>query len=174
MLTAMRRGYSRERFLDIVREIRRQLPDAAITADVIVGFPGETEQAFENTLSLMREVEFEQVNTAAYSPRPNTPAAEYEQHTDEVKRDRLQKINRLATEHALKRSLRFVGRTMDVLVEDIDIKNPSRVKGRIPHGRLTYLEGNYAELKGKMVKVKIIEARPYHLLAEQILNVDPM
>jgi tRNA-2-methylthio-N6-dimethylallyladenosine synthase len=150
------------------------VPDAAITADVIVGFPGESEEAFENTLSLMREVEFEQVNTAAYSPRPNTPAAEYEQHTDAVKQDRLQKINRLATEHALNRSLRFVGRTMDVLVEDVDLKNPSKVKGRIPHGRLTYLEGNYAELKGKIVRVKILEARPYHLLAERVPHIDPM
>ena len=168
VLAQMRRGYTRERFLDIVKSIRERLPDASITADAIVGFPGESEEAFEKTLDLMREVEFEQVNTAAYSPRPNTPAAGpgYVQHTEEVKQERLQRINRLATEHALKRSERFMGREMEVLVEDVDIKNPSMVKGRIPHGRLTYFSGEISELKGKVVKVKITKSCPYHLIAK--------
>ncbi len=173
VLQQMRRGYTRERFLDIVKSIREQVPDAAITADVIVGFPGESEQAFEQTLNLMKEVEFEQVNTAAYSPRPNTPAADWdEQLSEEVKQERLQKINRLASQHALNRSDRFVGREMEVLVEDVDIKDPSRVKGRIPHGRITYFRGDLATLKGKIVKVKIVEARPYHLIGEPVVGAE--
>ena len=127
----------------------------------------ESEEAFERTLDLMRQVEFEQVNTAAYSPRPNTPAAHWDhQLSEQVKQERLQKINRLASQHALKRSERFVGREMEVLVEDVDLKDPSRVKGRIPHGRITYFKGNFAALKGKIVTVRIVEARPYHLVAE--------
>jgi Radical SAM superfamily len=115
VLRHMRRGYSRERFLDIVRAIRAQLPDAAITADCIVGFPGETEEQFQATLSLMEEVQFEQVNTAAYSPRPNTPAADWAgQLPEDVKQDRLQRINRLASTHALARTQRFVGRVQEV------------------------------------------------------------
>lgn len=170
VLRNMRRGYTRERFLEIVQSIRSLLPDAAITADCIVGFPGETEEQFQETLSLMEEVKFEQVNTAAYSPRPNTPAAEWtNQLPDEVKQDRLQRINRLGTEHALERSRRFVGRVMDVLVEDINVKNPTQVMGRIPHSRLTYFEGNIAALAGKIVKVRITEAKPFYLLGELVI-----
>ena len=124
----MRRGYNKERYLKIVENIRKCLPDASITADCIVGFPGESEEQFLNTLSLMEEVKFDQVNTAAYSPRPNTPAAEWSnQIPDDVKQDRLQRINRLGTEHALIRSKRFVNRIEQVLVEDINMKNPSQV-----------------------------------------------
>lgn len=104
ILKMMRRGYTRERYLDIVHNIRAHLPDASITADCIVGFPGESEEQFERTLSLLEEVQFDQVNTAAYSPRPNTPAAQWPQQLpDEVKRDRLHRINRVVLDHALKR-----------------------------------------------------------------------
>ena len=112
-------------------------------------------------------MQFEQVNTAAYSPRPNTPAADWEQQiSEEVKQRRLQQINRLANVHALERSLRFVGRVQSVLVEDINIKNPLQVYGRNPHSRLVYFEGNIKELKGKIVPVKIVEARSYSLTGE--------
>jgi len=77
VLDDMGRGYTREKFLKIVERIRSRLPEASITADVIVGFPGETEEQFQDTLSLMKEVVFDTVNTASYSPRPNTPAAEW-------------------------------------------------------------------------------------------------
>lgn len=110
-------------------------------------------------------MQFEQVNTAAYSPRPGTPAADWpNQLSDEIKQDRLQRINRLGTIHALKRSERFVGRVQDVLVEDINPRNLSQVIGRNPHSRQVYFEGNFAELRGQMIPVRIIEARPYSLV----------
>ncbi len=169
VLKNMRRGYTRARFLDITRLIREQVPDAEIVVDVIVGFPGETEEQFQKTLDVMKEVKFAQVNTAAYSPRPNTPAADWgEQLSEEVKQDRLQRINRLGTQHALERSERFVGRNMEVLVEDVNVKNPELVYGRIPHSRLTYFKGNIRELRGKIVTVRITEAMPYHLIGELV------
>ena len=83
-----------------------------------------------------------QVNTAAYSPRPHTPAAAWpSQLPEDVKQDRLQRINRLASLHALERTSRFVGRVQDVLVEEINVKNPSQLVGRNPHSRLVYFEG---------------------------------
>eukprot|EP01031_Cornospumella_fuschlensis_P029006 gene29006-35011_t len=169
VLKFMRRGYSRERYLDIIRQIRDILPDAAITADCIVGFPGETEEQFQQTLSLMEEVKFEQVNTAAYSPRPNTPAATWEnQVPEDVKQDRLQRINRLGAQHALERSQRFVGRVQEVLVEEVNIKNPRQVIGRNPHSRLVFFEGNYQSLKGRTVQVRITEAKAYSLVGELV------
>ena len=104
VLQAMGRGHTREKYLQIVDRIRQRAPDAAISADIIVGFPGETEEQFLETLSLMEEIKFDTVNTAAYSPRPNTPAAEWENQLDEdVKQDHLQQINQLNLQHAVER-----------------------------------------------------------------------
>lgn len=87
------------RYRRIIDNIRRHMPDASISTDIIVGFPGETEEQFERTMALIREVGFDRVNTAAYSPRPNTPAAEWDnQVADLIKADRLQRLNRLVME----------------------------------------------------------------------------
>jgi tRNA-2-methylthio-N6-dimethylallyladenosine synthase len=189
ILNMMRRGYSREKYLHIVNNIRRILPDAAITADCIVGFPGETDEQYENSMNLLREVifpnlvfflslseklflsvsqvKFETVYTAAYSPRPATPAAIWtNQVADEIKQKRLQQMNELLKEHALERTQRFLGRIQPVLIEDINVKKPSQILGRNPHSRLVCLNGNYQELRGKIVNVKMIEAKPYYLIGE--------
>jgi len=172
VLKNMRRGYTRERYLDIVKTIRKYVPDAAITADVIVGFPGETEEQFLNTLKLMEEVQFEQVYFRAYSPRPNTPAGDWEgQLSETVKQDRLQRVKRAENTHALSRSMRFVGRVESVLVEDVNIKNPSQVVGRNPQSRLVYFDGNLAELRGKIVKVEITEAG-MHTLTGKLVGLE--
>ena len=125
----MARGYTAEKFLKIVERIRERVPDAAITADAIVGFPGETEEQFQNTLKLMEAVKFDQLNTAAYSPRPHTPAAMWEEQVDEsVKKERLQIINRLAKEHAYERRLRYLDTVVEVLVEKRNPKDPNQVR----------------------------------------------
>ena len=129
ILRAMGRGHTVAQYLNIVDRIRALCPDAAITADVIVGFPGETEEQFQNSLTLMETVRFDTVNTAAYSPRPNTPAAAWEnQISEEVKADRLQRVNRLAKTHALERSQRYLGREVEVLVEERNVKQPEQVE----------------------------------------------
>ena len=96
LLKAMARGYTHEKYRRIINKIRELMPDASISADAIVGFPGETEEQFENTLKLVDDIGFDQLNTAAYSPRPGTPAALWEnQLSEEVKADRLQRLNHL-------------------------------------------------------------------------------
>lgn len=164
ILKAMKRGYTHERYRDIIAKIREYMPDAAISADAIVGFPGETEEQFQNTLKLVKDIGFDQLNTAAYSPRPNTPAAEWENQIDEQeKSDRLQRLNHLVAIKAGERSLRYQDRIEEVLVEDINPKDTTQVMGRTRGNRLTFFAGNLAELKGKVVSVKITEVRAFSL-----------
>ena len=164
VLEAMGRGHTREKFLTIVDRIRSRLPDASITADVIVGFPGETEQDFQDTLDLMDEVIFDSVNTAAYSPRPNTPAATWDnQLSEEVKQDRLRRINELNLKHAAERRARMMGRTVEVLVEERNVKVPTQVLGRTTHGYIVYFDGDIDELRGSLVNVEIDTCKTYYL-----------
>ena len=168
VLKRMGRGYTVAKYMEIVDRIRALLPDAAVTADAIVGFPGETEEQFQNTLRLLETVKFDQLNTASYSPRPNTPAALYEdQVPEDVKSDRLQRINKMAAEHAMERNQRYVGRVVEVLVEGRYVKDPRLVKGRIRQGRPVLFPGDITELRGKLVPVHVTEARSYMLLGNQ-------
>jgi len=173
VLEAMGRGHTREKYLQIVDRIRQRVPDAAISADIIVGFPGETEEQFLETLSLMEEVKFDTVNTAAYSPRPNTPAANWEnQIDDDVKQDRLQRINRLNLQHAAERRARMMGRNVEVLVEEGNVKVPTQVMGRTTHGYIVYFDGLIEELKGKLVSVEITECHTYSLTGKMKNIID--
>lgn len=115
------------------------------------------------------KVKFDRIYTAAYSKRPNTPAALWDNQVDEeTKQDRLQRINRLANQHALERSERYVGRVETVLVEDVDMKDPSMVIGHNPQNRLVHFKGSLQELKGKFVDVMITQAKPYSLYGDMI------
>ncbi|MFE1744173.1 tRNA (N6-isopentenyl adenosine(37)-C2)-methylthiotransferase MiaB [Coleofasciculus sp. H7-2] len=167
ILKAMARGYTHEKYRRIIDTIRRYMPDASISADAIVGFPGETEEQFENTLRLVEEIGFDLLNTAAYSPRPGTPAALWEnQLSEQVKSDRLQRLNHLVSIKAAQASQRYFGRIEEVLVEDQNAKDPTQVMGRTRGNRLTFFTGNIAELKGQVVKVKITEVRAFSLTGE--------
>jgi tRNA-2-methylthio-N6-dimethylallyladenosine synthase len=114
----------------------------------------------------MEEVVFDSVNTAAYSPRPNTPAGSWDnQIPDDVKQDRLQRINALNKQHATQRRARMVGRTVEILVEERNIKGglAPQVMGRTRHGYLVYCQGDIEELRGKLVNVKIDTSQTYYL-----------
>ncbi|KAI0565893.1 Peptidylprolyl isomerase [Gracilaria domingensis] len=164
VLKEMRRGYTAEAYEAIVERIRKRIPDAGIFGDMIVGFPGETEEQFENSLELMSRIKFDGMNTAAYSPRPQTPAAiMMNQIPDAVKAERLHRMNEVVKEHALERSLRYVGRIEHVLVEEENPKDAQQVMGRTPANRRVYFEGSIAELKGKIVPVMINHAYPFSL-----------
>lgn len=164
VLKAMKRGYTQEKYRQIIANIRDLMPDAAISADAIVGFPGETEAQFENTLKLVDEIGFDQLNTAAYSPRPGTPAAIWDnQLSEQVKSDRLQRLNHLVATKAAERSQRYLGRIEEILVEDVNPKDASQVMGRTRGNRLTFFTGDIEELRGTFVKVKITEVRPFSL-----------
>ncbi|NMF67007.1 tRNA (N6-isopentenyl adenosine(37)-C2)-methylthiotransferase MiaB [Brasilonema octagenarum] len=169
VLKRMSRGYTHEKYRRIIDTIRRYMPDASISADAIVGFPGETEQQFENTLKLVDDIGFDLLNTAAYSPRPGTPAAIWdEQLSEEIKSDRLQQLNHLVGIKAAERSQRYMGRTEEVLVEDQNTKDKTQVMGRIRGNRLTFFTGDINKLKGKLVQVKITEVRAFSLTGEEI------
>jgi tRNA-2-methylthio-N6-dimethylallyladenosine synthase len=169
VLKAMSRGYTVEKYRRIIQTIRHLMPDASISADAIVGFPGETEDQFENTLKLVDEIGFDLLNTAAYSPRPGTPAAFWEnQVSEDDKNDRLQRLNRLVETHAAERSQRYLGRTEAVLVEAQNPKNSRQVMGRTRGNRLTFFNGSIEEVKGKTVLVKITETRAFSLTGERV------
>ncbi|MFM6188857.1 MAG: tRNA (N6-isopentenyl adenosine(37)-C2)-methylthiotransferase MiaB [Planktothrix sp.] len=175
VLKTMARGYTHEKYRRIIETIREYMPDAAISADAIVGFPGETEAQFENTLKLVDDIGFDLLNTAAYSPRPGTPAAVWEnQLSEEVKADRLQRLNRLVSVKAAERSQRYLNRIEEVLVEGTNPKDPSQVMGRTRGNRLTFFSGNLAELKGQQVKVKITQVRPFSLTGEPVELCTPV
>ena len=109
------------------------------------------------------------MNTAAYSPRPNTPAATWEnQIAEDVKQDRLQRINVLVKEHAKERRARMVGRTVEVLVEERNVRVPTQVMGRTTHGYIVYFEGEIDELQGKIVNVEIESSQNFYLSGRKI------
>ncbi|GLI70694.1 hypothetical protein VaNZ11_015635 [Volvox africanus] len=169
ILRAMKRGYTHERYRAIIDNIRRYMPDASISGDAIVGFPGETEEQYLATEQLVREVGFDRVNTAAYSPRPNTPAAEWDnQVADLIKQDRLNRLNKVVMDVATERAQRFRGRTLEVLVEGPNPKNPRQAFGRIRHNKLAYFDGDGNELRGKLVMTRIEECNAFSLFGSLV------
>ena len=168
VLKAMARGYTIDRYRRIIDRIRDRMPDASISADVIVAFPGETDAQYRRTLDLIDEISFDQVNTAAYSPRPNTPAADWpNQLSEEVKVQRLQEINALVERKAKERSARYAGRTEQVLVEGVNPKQADQVMGRTRTNRLTFFPAARASggqwQAGDLVEVRIEEVRAFSL-----------
>ena len=165
VLKAMGRGYTVERYRRILDRIRQQMPDAAISADVIVGFPGESDAQFRRTLALIASIGFDLVNTAAYSPRPNTPAAQWaDQLPEAVKVERLRELNALVEQTAHRRNARYLGRLEEVLVEGSNPRDASQVMGRTRTNRLTFFPasdgrgGNHQP--GDLVRVRIDTVRP--------------
>jgi tRNA-2-methylthio-N6-dimethylallyladenosine synthase len=168
VLKAMARGYTVDRYRRIIDRIRQRMPDAAISADVIVAFPGETDAQYRRTLDLIEAIGFDQVNTAAYSPRPNTPAADWPNQLPEaVKVERLQEINALVERKARERSARYAGRLEQILVEGTNPKDPTQVMGRTRTNRLTFFPGQRPDggswSPGDLVTVRIEEVRAFSL-----------
>jgi len=168
ILKAMKRTYNRERYMDRVALIREHVPDCAITTDIIVGFPGEMEADFEETLEVVDEVGYDSAFTFIYSPRRGTPAAGYDhQVPQDVKRERMERLVELVQRRAVERAQRFVGRTMDVLVEGPSRTDPARLRGRIRHNKTVNFEGVAAP--GEVVDVAIGSATSTTLAGEERL-----
>ena len=163
LLKAMARGYTTARYRRIVEQIRALMPDAAISADAIVGFPGETDVQFRRTLDLVEDIGFDLLNTAAYSPRPNTPAADWPDQVEEhVKVERLQELNALVERKAKACSERYLGRIEEVLVEGINSKDNTQLMGRTRSNRLTFFPSGSHSV-GDTVPVRIEKARAFSL-----------
>ena len=162
-LRRMARGYTTDFYRKKIDEIRSRIPDAAITSDLIVGFPGETEEEFLNTVRLVEEMCFDACNTAAYSPRPHTPSKSWgEQVPEDVKFERLRLLNTVVSEVSHRRNKRYLGQTVDLLVEGLSQRNDERLMGRTRTNKVVHFEGP-VELTGKFVNVKIEAANPWAL-----------
>lgn len=161
ILRDMRRGYTIEQYKALVQEIRSVIPDIALSTDVIVGFPGETEQQFERTLSLLGQIRFDKVHIAAYSPRKGTIAAKEftDNVTPEEKKRRLKEAESLQQSIATEINARFVGETVEVLVED---KKKGKWNGRTRGDKLVFFTES-SELRGELVNIKIEKASPWAL-----------
>lgn len=163
VLERMRRGYTREEFIDKVNMIRSHIPDIAIGTDIIVGFPGETEEEFEETLKLLEEVKFDNLYSFKYSPRKGTLAARMKDDVpNKVKTERLIKVQSLQKEIQLEKNKKFVGKTIKVLVTGKSKKDPSMFAGRDEGNRVVNFRADKNPL-GKFIKVLIKEATPHSL-----------
>jgi tRNA-2-methylthio-N6-dimethylallyladenosine synthase len=168
VLKRMRRTYSRERYLDRVALIREHVPDCALTTDIIVGFPGETEADFEQTLAVAEEVGYDGAFTFIYSPRRETEAATLpDQLPHDVKVARMERLVEVVQRRARERAQRFVGRTLEVLVEGPSRTDPSRLRGRSRHNKVVNFAGLGAP--GELVEVEITSATSQTLVGEASL-----
>ncbi len=168
ILKAMRRTYGRERYEDRVELIRRHVPDVALTTDVIVGFPGETEADFAETLEVVEEVGYDGAFTFIYSPRRGTTAADLpDQVPHEVKVERMERLVEVVQRRARERAQRFVGRSMEVLVEGPSRTDPTRLRGRTRHNKAVNFAGVGAP--GELVWVDVEAASSQTLTGHERL-----
>jgi tRNA-2-methylthio-N6-dimethylallyladenosine synthase len=168
ILKAMRRTYDRGRYLDRVAMIRELVSDCALTTDIIVGFPGETEEDFEQTLEVVEEVRYDSAFTFVFSPRRGTEAAAMADHVPHpVKRERMERLVEAVQRGAHERSQRFVGRTMEVLAEGPSRTDPSKLRGRIRHNKTVNFPGMAAP--GELTEVQIESATSTTLAGEERL-----
>jgi tRNA-2-methylthio-N6-dimethylallyladenosine synthase len=161
ILKAMGRGYTVEHYRQLINRIRSQIPEIYLSTDVIVGFPGESQEQFQATFNLLRELKFDNVHVAAYSPRPETIAArEYEDNIPlEIKKERLKAIELLQGGIAADINARLLGKTVEVLVEG---RKNDKWHGRSRSGKLVFLSDN-SELLGQIVRVKVEKTSPWAL-----------
>jgi tRNA-2-methylthio-N6-dimethylallyladenosine synthase len=168
VLKRMRRTYTVERYLDRVAMIREHVPDCALTTDIIVGFPGETEADFSQTLAVAEEVAYDGAFTFIYSPRRGTEAAVLpDQLPHEVKVERLQRLVEVVQRRAHQRAGRFVGRNLEVLIEGPSRTDPSRLRGRSRHNKVVNFTG--LGTPGELVDVEILEATSQTLIGRERL-----
>jgi len=168
VLKAMKRPYTRERYLDRVAQIREHVPDVALTTDIIVGFPGETEAEFEETLAVVEQVRYDSAFTFIFSPRRGTVAADLpDQLPHAVKRERMERLVEAVQRIATERAQRFVGRTMEVLVEGQSRTDAARLRGRTRHNKTVNFTG--VAQPGELVDVEIGSATSTTLAGEESL-----
>ncbi|MEW9697636.1 tRNA (N6-isopentenyl adenosine(37)-C2)-methylthiotransferase MiaB [Paenibacillus sp. SI8] len=163
VLKRMSRKYTREHYLELVDKIKSTLPDAVLTTDIIVGFPGETDEQFEETMTLYEKVGFDFAFTFIYSPREGTPAAEMEDNVPmEVKKQRLYRLNELVNACSKASNEKLLGQAVEVLVEGESKNNPEVLAGRTRTNKLIHFTGS-KELIGQMVNVKVTQAQTWIL-----------
>jgi tRNA-2-methylthio-N6-dimethylallyladenosine synthase len=172
ILQSMRRSYRRERYLGILEKVRAAIPNAAITTDIIVGFPGESDEDFAQTIDLVQQARFSAAYTFQYSKRPGTPAATMpNQIPDDVMAQRYNRLHEIQQEISKSENEKFIGKTIELLVSgqqgrhDLDL---NRMNGRSADFRLTHFDNSKANARpGDLVKVEVIQAFANHIVAGQ-------
>lgn len=163
ILAAMNRRYTREDYFDLITALRLAVPNIAVTTDIIVGFPGETEEDFAATMDLVRQVRFDAAFTFVYNKRSGTPAAELNnQVPDTVKSSRIQQLIDLQNSITLANNRAEIGRTAEVLVEGPNKNNPQRMSGRARSNKVVVFDSP-TDLTGTIAAVKIVDAKTWHL-----------
>jgi len=171
VLSNMKRTYTREWYIDTIARLKDAVPDITISTDIIIGFPGETDQDFQDTISLMKEIEFESSYSFKFSPRPGTPAAEYEKVETvdpDIASARLSELQAFQKDIAEKKNLSRVGQIEEVLVEGESRNDPNFLSGRTDHNRILNFKGT-KDLVGKTVKVRVTEGLLNSLRGELVL-----
>ncbi|MDD6769586.1 tRNA (N6-isopentenyl adenosine(37)-C2)-methylthiotransferase MiaB [Inconstantimicrobium porci] len=166
VLKVMNRHYTRDYYLDLARKIRKEIPDVTFSTDLIVGFPGETEEDFQDTLDLVNEVKYDAAFTFIYSRRNNTPADKMEnQIPDDVKHERFNRLVAAVNEGIIAGNKAMEGKVVEVLVEGHSKNDESKLTGRTRNAKLVNFPG-CKELIGKLVNVKIVKANSFSLVGE--------
>ncbi|WP_102028294.1 tRNA (N6-isopentenyl adenosine(37)-C2)-methylthiotransferase MiaB [Salirhabdus sp. Marseille-P4669] len=168
VLKKMNRKYTREEYLELVRKIKKAIPHAALTTDIIVGFPNETDEQFEETMTLYEEVGFESAYTFIYSPREGTPAAKKKDDVPmDVKKKRLHRLNELVNQSSNDALKKYEGRVVEVLVEGESKNNPEVLAGYTPENKLVNFRAPKSAI-GQIVKVKVVKAKTWTLDGEMV------
>ena len=168
LLKKMNRHYDREQYLELIKNIKNIIPNVALSTDIIVGFPGETEEDFAETLSLMEKVKFDLVFMYIYSKRKGTPADEMlDQIPEKIKHERFNRLIEVVNRNAKEKNVEYVGKIVEVLVEGYSKNDDSKLTGRTRTGKLVNFEGNFKAI-GELVSVQITNARSFSLNGEEI------
>ena len=174
VLKIMARKYTREQYLELVGKIKAAIPNVTLTTDIIVGYPNETDEQFEETMSLVREVGYESAYTFIYSPREGTPAAKMQDNVPmEVKKERLQRLNALVNEQSAQSMKKYQDQIVEVLVEVESKNNPDVLAGYTSKLKLVNFVGPKTAI-GKIVKVKITDAKTWSLNGEMVEEIEPV
>lgn len=168
VLEKMNRKYSREDYLNLAKKLREAMPDIAITTDIIIGFPGETEEDFQDTLNIVKEIEFDSAFTFIYSIREGTPAAKFEEQVPEdIKHERFNRLVEVVNEISARKNKVYDGKVVEVLVEGTSKNDETKLTGRTRNGRLVNFTGDKNSI-GKLVNIKITKAQSFSLTGEII------
>ena len=168
ILTKMNRRYTKEQYLALVDRIRTAIPDIAITTDIIVGFPGETEEDFEETLDVVDKVKYDSAFTFIYSKRTGTPAASMDnQIPEDVVKNRFDRLLKLVQKHASEKSGQYTGSTQKILVESVNEQDEHLVTGRMSNNSVVHFAGS-ENLIGKIVDVELKECRGFYYIGEMV------
>lgn len=163
LLDKMNRHYTKESYLALAKKIQTKIPDIALTTDIIVGFPGETEEDFQDTLDVVKQVRYDSAFTFIYSKRSGTPAAKWDQVPEDIVKDRFDRLLSLVQEIAHEKSMELQGRTMDVLVESVNEHNPNMVTGKLDNSSTVHFEGDES-LIGQIVPVELKECKGFYYM----------